>query len=220
MKIETLDTEGMIIRTAPLGVIATNCYVIGCAETLSGAIVDSVAEPEAIAAMVDLDPALRVEKLLQTHAHIDHVAALSATRSIYDAPIYIHDAEQGLYDAAPMQGLMLGMHIDALPPAEVFWSEGETLSLGKLKAEVLHTPGHTPGGCCLYFAEQGVLFSGDLLFRGSIGRTDLPGGDGPAIFKSLARVAALPEDTLVLSGHGLKTTIGEERRTNPFLRMV
>ena len=220
MRFANLERDGMIIRAAPLGLIATNCYVIGCARTFEGAIIDSVAEPDTIDAMVQHTPALSIGKLLQTHAHIDHVAALSATRARYAVPIHIHAAEQPLYDAAPAQGLMLGIQIGPLPPAEVYWEEGDTVEIGELSGRIIHAPGHTPGGCCLYFEAQKVVFSGDLLFRGSIGRTDLPGGHGPTIFESLATVAALPEDTLVLSGHGPETTIGQERRTNPFLRMI
>ncbi len=218
MNFAHLEHEGLLIRAAPLGAIATNCYVIGCARTLQGAVIDSVAEPEAIDAMVQHGPALSVVKLLQTHAHIDHVAALKETRARYGAPIHIHRDELPLYEAAPLQGQMLGIRIGALPPPEVFWQEGDTITLGDLSATILLTPGHTPGSCCLYFEAQGIIFSGDVLFRGSIGRTDLPGGDGPTIFKSLARLAQLPEDTLVLSGHGPETTLGHERRTNPFLR--
>jgi len=212
------EINGLIVRTAPLGPIATNCYVVACARTLIGAIIDCSAEPERITEMIEASPALKISALLQTHAHIDHVAALSAMKAKLGAPIHVHASELPLYDAAPTQGLMLNMRVSPLPRPDVFLKEGEVLELGNLRARVLETPGHTPGGVCFYFEAQAVLFTGDLLFAGSIGRTDLPGGHFPTIEASLARMKELPEETIVLSGHGPQTSIGRELKVNPFLR--
>lgn len=218
MSFHTLDRDGMQIRTAPLGALATNCYVVGCARTGVGALIDAVAQIQAIDAMVQHGEGLKLDKILQTHAHIDHVAALPEARARYNAPIHLHRLELPLYEAAPIQGRMFGIHVDPLPPPDAFLTEGQTIAVGELQAEVLLTPGHSPGSVCFHFAAQKVIFSGDVLFAGSIGRTDLPGGDGPTLMRSLAQLLdLLPDDTLVLSGHGPATTIGRERTSNPFL---
>lgn len=216
----SLDRPGMTIRTMPLGVVQTNCFVIGCTETGVGAVVDCSAQPEAIKAMIAHDPSPNVEHLLQTHAHIDHVVALGPIKASTQAPIYLHKADLWLYEAAPMQSQMLGLPaIPPLPAPDVFLEEGDTVTVGALTAEVLLLPGHTPGSICFWFKAQQVLFSGDVLFAGSIGRTDLPGGDWDTMRASLKRIMTLPDETLVLSGHGPATTIGRERGSNPFLRM-
>jgi glyoxylase-like metal-dependent hydrolase (beta-lactamase superfamily II) len=220
MAYETLERPGMTIRFAPLGLFATNCFVVRCAETGACAIVDSCADFEVIEAMVDAGGG-NVALLLQTHAHIDHVAALGETKAAYGAPIVIHTDEMPLYDVAPMQGAMFGIHTDPLPPPDRFVEEGQSVTLGSLTAKVLLTPGHTPGGICFWFEDQNVVFSGDLLFAGSIGRTDLPGGDTPTIMRSLRRIVTdVPDDTLVLSGHGPQTSIGREKAHNPFVQMA
>ena len=220
MSFQTFDRHGMLIRAQALGKIATNSYIVGCEATGQGAVIDSCAQIDAIEAMTKAKPALTVSSLLQTHAHIDHVAALAQARTLFDAPIYIHPDEMPLYEAAPLQGQMFGIHTPPLPPPDKFWSDGDEVTIGQLTGQVMLTPGHTPGHVCLYFEAQKVLFSGDLLFAGSIGRTDLPGGHAPTILKSLLRVVELPDDTLVLSGHGPATTIGREKTHNPFIRMA
>ncbi|MEL6182279.1 MAG: MBL fold metallo-hydrolase [Myxococcota bacterium] len=213
-----LDRPGLLIRTAPLGAFATNCYVIACAQTLEGAIVDCSAEPDRIQAMIAHTPTPTIAHLLQTHAHIDHVVALPDLHTSTEAPIYLHRDDMPLYDAAPMQSRMFGIPLQPLPPPDIFLAEGDTVTLGELTARVLLTPGHTPGSICFYFEAQSVIFSGDVLFAGSIGRTDLPGGHLPTMRASLSRLCdELPDDTLVLSGHGPPTTMGREKATNPFL---
>ncbi len=217
MSFAQAELNGMIIRMAPLGPIATNCYVIACARTLEGAIIDSSAEAARIHAMIEAAPAIRPTLLLQTHAHVDHVAALGAMHARLQLPIYLHPDDMELYKLAPQQGMMLGMQVAPLPAPSVLMKDGDTIRLGDLEARVLHTPGHTPGGVCFYFAAQGVLFSGDLLFAGSVGRTDLPGGHFPTLQRSLKRLLDLPDATLVLSGHGPETELGVERVHNPFM---
>ena len=221
MDFTLLKRDGMSIRSAALGLFATNCYVVRCEETGAVAIIDSSGEAEVIAKMT-ADAGNNVTHLLQTHAHIDHVAALTQTKAAHSAaPIVIHKDEMFLYDAAPMQAQMFGISTEPLPRPDQFIDEGETVTLGALTAKVMLTPGHTPGSICFWFEAQDVVFSGDLLFAGSIGRTDLPGGDTPTIMLSLARVAQdLPDSTLVLSGHGPETTIGLEKKRNPFLHMA
>lgn len=220
MDFTLLQRDGMSIRSAALGLFATNCYVIRCDETGACAIIDSSAEADVIGKMTD-HAGGNVTQLLQTHAHIDHLAALAETKATHGAPIVIHKDDMPLYDAAPMQGQMFGIQMGELPRPDRYIEEGETVEVGNLTARVLLTPGHTPGSICFLFEAQEVVFSGDLLFAGSIGRTDLPGGDTPTIMRSLARVATeLPDGTLVLSGHGPETTIGLEKKRNPFLHMA
>lgn len=220
MGFTVLKRDGMSIRSAALGLFATNCYVVRCEETGDCAIIDSSAEADVITRMTD-DAGGKVTLLLQTHAHIDHVAALSDTKATWGAPIVIHKDEMPLYEAAPMQGGMFGIQTEPLPEPDRYVDDGDIIELGALRAKVLFTPGHTPGGICFWFQAQDVVFSGDLLFAGSIGRTDLPGGDTKTIMRSLARVATdLPDSTLVLSGHGPETNIGLEKRRNPFLHMA
>ena len=217
MEFQSLAQGGMGVRMAALGSFATNCYVIKCLKTGQGAIIDSSAQGEVIDRMVAHDGGVKVGQLLQTHAHVDHVAALNHTYKTYKAPIALHASDGMLYKAAPLQGGMFGIMIAPLPTPEVELKEGDEVTVGELRAKVLWTPGHTPGSVCFYFEAQKVLFAGDVLFAGSIGRTDLPGGNMKEMMKSLARLVTLPDDTLVLSGHGPETTIGREKRTNPFL---
>jgi glyoxylase-like metal-dependent hydrolase (beta-lactamase superfamily II) len=209
--------DEIIVESVVAGPFMTNLYVVGCAKTRVGAIIDAGGEPDALlelAARHELD----IEKILQTHAHIDHVGGLEAVVEATDAPIYLHPEERELYDAAPQQAVFFGLTIDPLPPVDAELVEGDVVELGELRAEVAHLPGHSPGSIVFHFAEQQMLFSGDVLFRGSIGRTDLPGCDPQAMQRSLERIAEYPGPTRVLSGHGPATTIERERRSNPFLR--
>lgn len=209
-------TDELVIEHFLVGPVRTNIYLIGCAETGTGAMIDAGGDTEAVLARADeLD--LEVDKILQTHAHVDHVGGLSAMKAETDAPIYLHEDELEMYQAAPRQGQMFGIQIEPLPEVDVFVEEGETVEVGDLEAEVWHLPGHSPGGVGYYFEEQGVMFSGDVLFAGSIGRVDLPGSDQEKMEASLERLQQLPEETRVLSGHGPETTIGDEKKRNPFL---
>lgn len=212
------EVGDLLIRTAPLGPIATNCYVIGCRRSGQGAVIDSCAEMGRIQRMGERAPGLQITHLLQTHAHIDHVLALEEARDHYQAPIYVHRDEMPVYDSVPMQGMMFfGQQVPALPAPDKFVAHGDKIQIGELEAEVFLTPGHTPGSVCYYFKEQGVLFSGDVLFMGSIGRTDLPGGDMSAMRRSLALLKTFPDATRVFCGHGPDTTLGQEKQSNPFL---
>ena len=214
------ESNAMNVRRLALGPIVTNCYVIRCAATGKGAVVDASDEPERILGMIGTDPPVEVVRLLQTHAHVDHVGGLAGVKTKLDVPILLHREDLPLYRAAPVQGRMFGINIPTLPEPDQYVEDGDIIQIGELRAQVLHTPGHAPGAVCYWFEEQAVLFTGDLLFAGSIGRTDLPGGDMQTMWKSLQRVAGLPAETAVFSGHGPETTIGREKQTNPFLRSL
>jgi hydroxyacylglutathione hydrolase len=151
-----------------------------------------------------------------THAHLDHVMGVSRVRRETAAPVYLHPADRELYDHAVQQGLAFGVAVDAPPPPDGVLAAGDALQVGRLTFAVRHTPGHSPGSVCL--VGEGVAFTGDALFAGSIGRTDLPGGDFETLVRSIEReLLTLPDSTIVYSGHGPETTVGHERRTNPFL---
>lgn len=194
----------------------TNVYVFGCAQTGEAAIIDGGGNAEGLLEIAESND-LEIKSILQTHAHIDHIAALGELRASVDVPISMHRADEPLYKAAPQQGAMFGVSIGELPAIDTWLEDGDVVSVGNYEARVLHLPGHSPGGIGFYFESIGTIFSGDVLFAGSIGRVDLPGADIPAMKASLDRLKELPDDTRVLSGHGAETTIGAEKRSNPFL---
>ncbi len=212
-----IDATSLHIVSAPVGPFAMNQYLLVDDKAGAAAIVDSGGDPAPFVAHATAAGA-SITDLLQTHAHIDHVAGLGATRELVDAPIWLHDDDLPLYQGVTAQARMFGMRLDPLPPPNRSWVDGDIVQVGSIELTVMHTPGHAPGHVCLWAREHGVVFGGDLLFRGSIGRTDLPGSDPRAMVASLQRILTLPDDTLVLPGHMEPTTIGRERRHNPFLR--
>ncbi len=207
----------MIIVALPVGLIQTNCYVVGCEETKEGAIIDPGGHPERILAGVER-LGLMVKYVLNTHGHFDHTDANSALVKATGAPLALHPQDRPLLATAGGAALF-GLHADPSPSPDLDLHDGDELVIGSLTFKVLHTPGHTPGHVCFYEAEEGVLFDGDVLFYRGIGRTDLPGGSWTQLMDSIQRILfALPDDTWVYSGHGPATTIGEEKRLNPWLR--
>lgn len=195
----------------------TNCYLVGCEETSQAAIIDPSWDGRSILAMAEND-GWQITHILLTHAHFDHIGGLQELKSATGAPIFAHpDAVDMLRDAT-MSAAFFGMRIPQPPPPDDMLADGQVLAVGDLQLHVLYTPGHAPGHVCFHLPDYGVLFDGDVLFQGSIGRTDLPGGDYDALMTSIkGRLLTLPDDTRVFSGHGSPTTIGQERRTNPFL---
>jgi glyoxylase-like metal-dependent hydrolase (beta-lactamase superfamily II) len=211
----------MIIETRAVGPFFKNGFILGCDETGEAALIDpgdEVAELLAIAARRQLT----VRRILLTHAHVDHITGVAAAKAALGVPVHLHQADLFLYQNAVQQGALFGLPVTAPPPVDVFYSAGEVIAFGTLDVRPLHTPGHCPGGVCLQAAKRATngdkLFVGDTLFAGSIGRTDLPGGDYETLIHSIKTVLfAFPDETEVFPGHGPSTTIGEERRTNPFL---
>lgn len=216
--------HSMILSASAAPPFMTNGFVLGCPRTKEGVIVDpGDAVDEQIAAA--RHHGLRVTRILLTHAHLDHVSGVAAAKRAFDVPVYLHRDDAFLYDAAEAQGLMFGLRVEPLPPVDRFYEIGapEDPGFGDFAVDVLHTPGHCPGGVCLAIGPRDSkareLFVGDTLFAQSIGRTDLPGGNFETLMRSIKEVLfAFPDGTVVHPGHGPSTTIGEERRSNPFVR--
>ncbi len=209
--------KSMIVQTAQVGPIMTNAYVVGCPETHQGAIIDPGDEARRLLLLAEADE-LEITKVLITHGHVDHVAAVGDVKKATGAEVLVHEAERPAYDNCVAQGMMFGIRASEPPPPDGTLSDGDVIEIGQLRAKVIATPGHSPGGVSFYFEEQELVFVGDTLFQGSIGRTDLPGGSLEELMKNIhTRLLTLPEDTRVLCGHGPSTTVGVEKRTNPFV---
>ncbi len=208
----------MIIDRLAVGPFATNCYIVGSEESRQGIIIDPGDDAAAILGRV-ADLGLDIKMLVLTHGHIDHVGALKAVKEATGAEMAIHadDAKSLRGLRGVLQSIIVpGLFYPLPPPPERLLRDGDSLDVGGLHFEVLHTPGHTPGGICLL--GEGVVFSGDTLFNYGIGRTDLPGGSYHRLVESIrSRLLTLPDDTVVYPGHGPETTIGAERAGNPFL---
>lgn len=213
----TFDFDHAFIGSLVVGPLQTNVYVLGCTRAKTAAVIDAGGNAEGLLGLA-ADRELPISKILQTHAHIDHVGALGEVKARTGAPIYLHPDDMPLYQAAPQQGAMFGIPVDMLPPVDHVLEDGQAIEVGELSGKVMLLPGHSPGSVAFWFDEIGVLFGGDVLFAGSIGRVDLPGGDPAAMKRSLARlIDELPDDARVLSGHGPETTIAMEKKRNPFL---
>jgi glyoxylase-like metal-dependent hydrolase (beta-lactamase superfamily II) len=211
------ENEFMILKTLPVGPLQCNCSIIGDETTHEAMVVDPGDDIEAILAIVRQHK-LEVKRIVITHAHIDHVGGAMKLRALTGAPILLNQNDYALLKMLDMQASWLGMATPGQVAIEASIADGDALRTGNLTANVLHTPGHTEGSVCLYFPTEKLLLAGDTLFARSIGRTDLPGGSFEKIMRSLRdRVLTLPDDTLVIPGHGPRTTIGEEREENPFL---
>ncbi len=206
----------MIVVTLPVGIIQTNCYVIGCEQTRAGAIVDPGGDSDRILAEVKRHK-LQIKYVLNTHAHFDHTDANGALVAATGAALAIHAQDRPLL-AAGGGGAWFGVRTQPGPAPSVELKGGDELAVGRLTLEVLYTPGHTPGHVCFYERGEGVLFDGDVLFSRGVGRTDLPGGNWQQLMNSIQQVLfALPDETVVYSGHGPATTIGDEKHYNPWL---
>ncbi|MCH7847354.1 MAG: MBL fold metallo-hydrolase [Planctomycetes bacterium] len=200
-----------------LGQIESVGYVVWCDGTGEAVIVDPGAATDQMLSAV-AEWASPVAAVLLTHAHLDHVEGLGLVRDYTDAPIYLHAEDRPLLDALPAQAAMFGLTVPEVPPPDEELSDGDHFRFGESTFEVVHTPGHSPGHVILRAVEDGFVLVGDLVFAGSIGRTDLPGGDYRALFESIRKhVLTLPDDTRLYSGHGPETTVGHERIGNPFL---
>jgi len=207
----------MIHEIFPVGPLQCNCSVIGDETTHESMVIDPGDDINDVLAVVRKH-SLRVKQIVITHAHIDHVGGAMKLRAATGAPILLNQNDYSLLKMLDVQAAWIGMRSPGTVEIDRSITTGETVTAGSLTADILHTPGHTEGSICLYFPAQKKLIAGDTLFAGSIGRTDLPGGSMQKILRSLHdTLLALPDETVVVPGHGELTTIGDERETNPFL---
>ncbi len=206
----------MIIDKLEVGPIMANCFILGCENTKEAVVVDPGDDADRIL-MALAKAELKVKYLVNTHGHFDHVGANKRMKEVTGAPIAIHPGDEPMLTELSRSASMFGLSAENSPPADLLLNDGDEIAFGKITLKVIHTPGHSPGGICLY--TPGHLFAGDTLFAGSIGRTDLPGGDYDTLISSIkTKLLDLPEETVVYTGHGPETSIANEKRMNPFLR--
>ncbi|MCL2824571.1 MAG: MBL fold metallo-hydrolase [Polyangiaceae bacterium] len=210
--------SGLSVETIVNGPLSENCYIVSDTAAKSAIIIDAGDEANRIADAVK-SSSVKVSEILCTHGHIDHAGAVAELKEILGVPFAIHPDDRAWIEHIVESAKSLGFRQPPVPKIDRELSDGEELRFGNVTGKVLHTPGHTLGGCCFYFPQQRVVFVGDTLFACSVGRTDLPGGSSPQLIRSIReRLLTLDDDVVVFSGHGRTTTIGSERRSNPFLR--
>jgi len=199
-----------------VGAIETNCYIVYDEETKECAVIDPGAEAEKIIRLIH-QKELKPIMIINTHGHVDHVGANKDLIDEYGVPLLIHSADSPMLDKVEQMELSFFLGAKNSPPADKFLVEGEKVDIGSIQLEIIHTPGHSPGSVSLL--GNGVLFSGDTLFWGGVGRTDLPGGSWNELVRSIKeKILTLPKETLVLPGHGPQTTVDQEKRSNPFIQ--
>jgi glyoxylase-like metal-dependent hydrolase (beta-lactamase superfamily II) len=211
----------MIIETRAVQPFFKNGFVLGCEETREGIVIDPGDEVEQLVRAA-ASHALTIRYILLTHAHLDHISGVARAKEAFSAPVGLHKDDEFLYDGVVQQGQMFGMQVSSQPKVDFHYDGSGPWRFGRFGVWVHHTPGHCPGGVCLEVGREGEserqLFVGDTLFAGSIGRTDLPGGDHDTLLRSIRQVLfGFPDSTPVFSGHGEPTTIGAEKKGNPFL---
>lgn len=211
----------MIVARAAVPPFFKNGFVVTCEETREGVLIDPGDE---VGLLLDAarQSATRITAILLTHAHLDHITGVARAKAAFNVPVWLHREDLFLYDGLVEQGRMFGIDVAPAPPVDAFYAPAVPVSFGRYVVDVLHTPGHCPGGVCLAIGGASTpareLFVGDTLFAGGIGRSDLPGGHAAVLLRSIRTVLmSFPDETVVHPGHGPDTTIGVERRTNPFL---
>ena len=208
----------MIHEILPVGPLQCNCSILGDESTQEGMVIDPGDDIEDVLALISKHN-LKVRQIVITHAHIDHVGGAMKLRAATGAPILLNQNDYALLKMLDVQAAWIGMPTPGAVEIDQNVGEADQVKAGSLHAQVIETPGHTEGSICLYFPLENKLIAGDTLFAGSIGRTDLPGGSYEKIIRSLhQKVLALPDETVVVPGHGPLTTISVERKSNPFLK--
>lgn len=208
----------MIIETIPVGPLQVNSYILGCEESHEGVVIDAGGSVDRLLARI-AKLGLNVKQLIDTHGHFDHVGGNRAFIEATGAKLLIHKKDAFLLSMAAASGRDFGVEVEDSPEPDDFLVDGMEVGFGRQALQVIHTPGHSPGGCCLYAKDANAVFTGDTLFNGSVGRTDLPGGSMEILLRSIReRLAVLPENTRVYPGHGPSSTIAIELYSNPYVR--
>lgn len=214
----------MIVESQAVEPFFKNGFVIGCEQTREAVLIDPGDEVASLLSFAEQNQ-LAIRYILLTHAHVDHVTGVAAAKRALHVPVYLHRDDLFLYERAVQTGALFGLNVEPQPPIDEFYTPNQVIPFGTYEVRPHHTPGHCPGGVCLQVGKKGEvgkeLFVGDTLFAGAIGRTDLPGADHATLIASIRNVLlAFDDDAIVHPGHGPDTTIGRERRTNPFLVMA
>jgi glyoxylase-like metal-dependent hydrolase (beta-lactamase superfamily II) len=205
----------MILIRLVVGPLQVNCFILADEKTRDAVVIDPGDDAGDILKIIK-EKGLKVKYIVNTHGHFDHIGANKAIKEATGAELLIHEGDSSILASASKQSAAFGMNAVSSPPADRYVKHGDVIDAGEVSLKVLHTPGHTPGGISLL--EKGMVFTGDALFAGSIGRTDFPGGDLMTLLRSIkTNLMTLPDDTRVFSGHGPASTIGDERQENPFL---
>ncbi len=205
----------MIIKELVVGPLMANCFICGCSKTKEAVVIDPGGDADTILLSL-ADSKLKVKYIINTHGHFDHVSANGKMKDATGADILIHPLDAPMLEKLSSSAAFFGVSVENSPPCDQTLEEGDTVSFGDITLKVIHTPGHTPGGISLY--TNGIVFVGDTLFAGSIGRTDFPGGDFNTLISSIkTKLFNMEDDIRVFSGHGPETSIGVEKRHNPFV---
>lgn len=200
-----------------VGPLEVNCYIVFDKASKEGVVIDPGGDAEEIKAALK-ENGVVTKYIIDTHGHFDHVGANGVLKDALGCPVAIHQDDEGLLECAHDQAIMFGVKTSRQPKPDVHLKDGDDIAFGSLRMRVIHTPGHTRGGVCLHMREQKVLFTGDTLFAGSVGRTDFEGGSTKALMDSIKRkLLTLGDDVMVLPGHGPESTIGEEKDINPYI---
>ncbi len=210
----------MILECLVVGPFESNCWILGCQKTREGIIIDPGDEAERILQVIE-QQRLSLKYIVHTHGHLDHIGATLAIQQQFDVEVLIHEADRELLENLPLQASMFGLIATGTPSADRYIQEGDQISFGSYDLSVIETPGHSPGGICLKLenVDPPLLFTGDTLFQRSIGRTDLWDGSYPQLIRSIrGKLWPLDDDTVIHPGHGPSTTLGEEKRRNPYLQ--
>ena len=218
-QVRTTAAEGksMIFETVIVGQLGVNCFILGCPETKEGIVVDPGAEPDRILSAVQRH-GLTIKYVINTHGHFDHIGANRQLLAKTGAKLLVHEGDVPFLTRASQVATSYGLAAENSPPPDAFLADGMTVTFGNRELQVLHTPGHTPGGCSLYLQREGMVLTGDTLFAESVGRTDFPGSSHEALIAGIrGKLLPLPDATVVYPGHGPSSTIGWEKAHNPYL---
>ncbi|MEI7817847.1 MAG: MBL fold metallo-hydrolase [Desulfuromonadales bacterium] len=206
----------MIFESLEVGPLSVNCYIVACESSREGIVIDPGGDVEQIVSLVKKHD-LKILNIINTHGHFDHLGGNSRALAVFGARLLIHEADAPMLSRSADVARKYGLRGENSPEADAYLVDGMDISFGTCRLRVLHTPGHTQGGCCLYFEKEGKVITGDTLFADSIGRTDLPGGSHEQLLESIrTKLFTLPENVTAYPGHGPETTIGHEKNNNPY----